>query len=157
VFHRTMAMVATAFLLVHPVLVAWSEGWWLLTRWHVHWYVWAGRATLALLLIQAAVGLSRRVMRLSYERWQRWHRVFAPTLLALGFAHGLAAGDDAHGGGGLILWAAITAIPFACWLYSRAVRPRLLLRQPFRVMAVESEAPRVWTLTLEAPRNRAFH
>src|SRR5262249_14433847 len=54
-------------------------------------------------------------------------------------------------------WAAITAIPFACWLYSRAVRPRLLLRQPFRVMAVESEAPRVWTLTLEAPRNRAFH
>src|SRR5207244_7566 len=27
VFHRVMALVATAALLVHPVLVAWGEGW----------------------------------------------------------------------------------------------------------------------------------
>ena len=44
VFHRAMALVATALLCVHPLMVSWGEGWWLLTRWHVHWYIWAGRA-----------------------------------------------------------------------------------------------------------------
>jgi predicted ferric reductase len=43
------------------------------------------------------------------------------------------------------------------WLYSRVIRPRLLLRRPFRVIGVKSEAPRVWTLTLEPGGDRPFH
>jgi len=39
----------------------------------------------------------------------------------------------------------------------RVARPRLLLRHPFRVIDVKPEAPRVWTLTLEPPRDRSFH
>ena len=156
VFHRVMALVATALLLVHPVLIAWGEGWPLLTGLRVHWYIWVGRAALALLLVQLIASLSRRVVRLPYERWRRMHNVFAPAMLALGFVHGLAAGDDVHGAG-LGLWVGLVTVAFASWLYSRVLRPRRLLRHPFRVVSVHAEAPRVWTLTLKSPEGRPFH
>jgi len=155
VFHRVMALVATAALLVHPVLIAWGEGWPLLTGLRVHWSVWVGRVALALLVTQVLASLSRRAVRLPYERWRRIHNIFAPTILALGFVHGLTADDDAHAGV-LAVWATLTAVAFGCWLYGLAVRPRLLLRQPFRVMAVRSEGPRVWTLTLKEHEKHPF-
>jgi predicted ferric reductase len=156
VLHRVMALVAMAALCVHPVLLAWGEGWPLLTGLRVHWYIWVGRVALALLLVQVLASLSRRVIRLPYERWRRIHNIFAPTILVLGFVHSLAAGDDAHGGG-LVVWAVLVAGALGCWLYGLVVRPRLLLRHAFRVTAVKSEAPRVWTLTLETHEKRPFH
>jgi predicted ferric reductase len=155
VFHRVMALIATAALLVHPVLVAWGEGWPLLTGLRVPWYIWVGRVTLALLLVQVLAGLSRRAVRLPYERWRRLHNIFAPAILALGFIHGVSAGDDGHVAA-LVVWGALVTVAFGCWLYGRVVRPRLLLHHPFRVMAVKSEAPHVWTLTLKAPEKRPF-
>lgn len=155
VFHRVMALVATAALCVHPVLTASGEGWPLLTGQRVHWYIWVGRAALAVLLVQVLASLARRAVRLPYERWRRMHNVFAPAILALGFIHSLTAGDHMHGGG-LAVWAALGAGAFGCWLYGVVVRPRLLLRHPFQVMTVASEVPHVWTLTLRAHEQRPF-
>jgi predicted ferric reductase len=155
VLHRVMALVATAALLVHPALIAWGEGWPLLTGLRVHWYIWVGRVSLALLLLQVLASVSRRAVRLPYERWRRIHNVFAPTILALGLVHGLTAGDDVHGGG-WVIWAGLVAVALGCWLYGLVVRPRLLLHHPFRVMAVQSEAPHVWTLTLQSHPKRPF-
>jgi len=121
----------------------------------VHWYIWVGRAALVLLLLHVLVSVSRRVVRLPYERWRRLHNVFAPTILALGFVHSVAAGDDGHGGG-LVVWTGLFAAGLGCWLYTLVLRPRLLLRHPFRVVDVKSEAPRVWTLTLQAHERRRF-
>src|SRR5258707_2367424 len=77
VFHRAMALVATALLCVHPVLVAREEGWSLLAGLHVRWYIWVGRLTLALLLLQVIASLSRRVIRLPYDQWRRLHNPIA--------------------------------------------------------------------------------
>jgi predicted ferric reductase len=154
-FHRAMALVATALLCVHPILVAQSEGWSLLAGLRVHWYIWVGRLALALLLLQVIASLSRRVIHLSYQQWRRVHNPIALAILTLGFAHGLAAGDDMHGGG-LVVWGATMAVALGFWLYSRVVRPRLLLRHPFRVIGVKPEAPRVWTLTLAPRSGRSF-
>jgi predicted ferric reductase len=156
VFHRAMALFATALLLAHPVLVAWGEGGSLLVGWHVRWYIWVGRLALAVLLLHVILSLSRRAIRLPYEKWRRLHNPIALAILTLGFAHSLAAGDDMHGAA-LIVWASVMAVTLGFLLYSRVVRPRLLLRHAFRVVEVKSEAPRVWTLTLEPRGNRAFH
>jgi len=156
VFHRAMALVATALLCVHPVLVAREEGWSLLAGLHVDWYIWVGRLALGLLLLQVIVSLSRRVIRLPYDQWRRLHNPIALAFLTLGFAHGLAAGDDTSGGG-LLVWGGMMAVAFGSWFYSRLARPRLLLRNPFRVIEVTSQAPHVWTLTLETPGDHSFH
>jgi predicted ferric reductase len=156
VFHRAMALVATALLCVHPVLVAREEGWSMLAGFHVPWYIWVGRLTLALLLLQVIASLSRRAIRLPYDQWRRLHNPIALAILTLGFTHSVAAGDDMHGGG-LFVWCAFMAVALGIWLYSRVARPRLLLRNPFRVIGVKSEAPHVWTLTLDPPKGRAIH
>ena len=156
VFHRAMALVATALLCVHPVLVAWEEGWTLLVGWRAPWYIWAGRLTFALLIVQVVASLLRRVIRLSYDQWRRLHNPLALAVLTLGFTHSLAAGDDMQGGG-LFVWCAVMAVAFGFWLYRSVARPRLLLRNPFQVVGVKSEAPHVWTLTLDPPRDRSFH
>lgn len=148
VFHRAMALVATVLLCVHPVLVARGEGWPLLVGWHARWYIWVGRLALALLLLHVIVSVSRRLIRLPYEKWRRLHNPIALAILTLGFVHSLAAGDDMHGGA-VVVWGAVMAVALGFWLYSRVIRPRLLLRHPFRVIGVKAEAPRVWTLTLE--------
>ena len=155
VFHRVMALVATAALLAHPVLVASGEQWPLLAGLRVPWYVWVGRVSLGFLLVQVLASLSRRVVRLPYQQWRRLHNVFAPTILTLGYIHVLAAGDDADGGG-RVVWSALVALAFGCWLYGRVVRPQLLLQHGFRVIAVKLEAPHVWTLTLKAHPKRPF-
>ena len=156
VFHRAMALVATALLCVHPFLVASEEGWSLLAGWHVRWYIWAGRLTLVLLLVHVGISLSRRVLRLPYDRWRRLHNPMALGILTLGFTHSVAAGDDMHGAA-LFVWTGVMAVAWGFWLYSRVARPRLLLRHPFHVIGVKSEAPRVWTVTLESPPARSFH
>ena len=156
-FHRTMALLIVALLCAHPVLIASSESWRLLTKLHVHWYIWAGRISLALLAAQVTTALLRGAMRLSYERWRRAHNVVALTILALGVAHGLtAAGHDLTNAGEVAVWAAAPTLGFATWLYTRAIRPYLLARSAFRVQSVMLEAPRVWTVTLDAPPGRPF-
>ena len=156
VFHRVMALVATALLCVHPVLVARDEGWPLLVGWHPPWTVWVGRAALAVLLGQVIVGLGRRVIRLPYERWRLLHHSTALTLLALGFIHSVAIGDDMHGGV-LLVWCTLLAVALGSWLYGRIGRPSLLLRHPCRVLETKREGPRVWTLTLAPQGGGAFH
>ena len=155
-FHRAMALVAMALLCVHPVLVAREEGWSLITGMHVHWFVWVGRLTFAVLVSQVVVSLSRRVVRLSYDRWRRLHNPTALGTLALGFVHSVGAGDDMHGGS-LLVWCGVMALALGFWVYRHVVRPRLLRRHPFRVVEVKPEASRVWTLTLEPDRGRPFH
>ena len=156
VFHRTMAVVATALLCVHPVLVVQEEGWSLLVGRHARWYVWLGVVALALLLAQLVVSLARRLIRLSFDRWRSMHQPFAMTVLVLGFVHGVTAGDDSKGAG-LLVWAAVLVVALGFWSYARLVRPRAILRRPFRVLDVKPEAPRVWTITLKSPEGRPFH
>jgi predicted ferric reductase len=146
-----MALVVVMLLCAHPVLLAGAEGWMLLIRLKMHWYIWVGRIALALLLAQVATALIRGAMRLSYERWRRAHNIVAVTILALGFTHAIRTGDDLHGGLPLTLFALGPAIGLGALLYSRGIRPHLLARRAFRVHSVRQEAARVWTVTLDAP------
>jgi predicted ferric reductase len=155
VFHRAMALIAVMLLSVHPLLVASAEGWSLITRLHVHWYIWAGRVTLATLLVQVVISLWRGTLRIPYERWRRVHNVFALGILGLGFAHALAVGLEPIGA--TIVWSTVIAVAVGCWVYSRVIRPRLLLRHPFRVVAIKEEAPRVWTVVLESQPDHSMH
>jgi predicted ferric reductase len=151
-FHRAMAMVAVALLCVHPLLVAAGNEWSLLTRLNVHWYIWAGRATLTLLLAHILFNLWRRSLKLSHERWRQLHSVFALGILTLGFTHAFAVGGEQPGA--RIVWSVTFALAMACWLHSRVVRPRLLIDRGFRVAEVREESPSVWTVELEQRHSR---
>jgi predicted ferric reductase len=158
-FHRAMALVAVVLLCTHPLLVAAGNGWALLTRWRVHWYLWAGRVGLLALLLHGCLSLLRLRLPLPYEVWRRWHNIAALTILGLGFLHSLAIGDDLKSAPGRIVWVGLLTIALGAWLYSRTLRP-LLMRSGwgahlFRVVTVKAEAPQVWTISLE-PVDKQF-
>lgn len=155
-FHRTMALVAAGLLGAHALLVSWAEGWSLLVGLRMPWYIWAGRVALAALLVHVILNLWRRVLRLSFERWRHVHNVFALSILAIGLTHALAVGQDGPPGM-IFVWSALMAIASGSWVYSRLIRPRLMSRRPFRVIAVKPEAPRIWTLALEPPEGEPFN
>jgi predicted ferric reductase len=153
-FHRTMAFVAMGLLCLHPLLVAWAEGWALLLRWQARWPVWSGRFALLLLFAHAAAATSRRVLRLRYEAWRRLHNTAAFALLGLAFLHSLTLGDDFESTAARAVWASLLLVAGGAWSYGRLARPRLLKRTSYRVVSVMREAPRVWTVTLEPPAGR---
>jgi predicted ferric reductase len=150
-FHRIMAFVAMGLLGLHPLLLAWDEGWGLLTRWQARWPLWAGRLALLLLFAHVAVTIFRRMLRLPYEIWRRLHNTVAFLLLGLAFLHSWTLGDDFKSMAARAVWAALLLVAWGAWFYGRFARPRLLMRTPYRVMSVTREAPRVWTVTLEPP------
>jgi predicted ferric reductase len=156
-FHRAMALVAVGLLCIHPLLVAWGEGWLLLTRWRAVWPIWAGRFALLLLFTHVAVTVFRRVMRLRYESWRRIHAVFAFLLLGLAFSHSLALGTDLQNKAARIMWTSLFLVACTTWLYGRMGRPWLLGRSSYRVVSLTSETSQVWTLTLEPPIKRLLH
>jgi predicted ferric reductase len=153
-FHRTMALVAMGLLCLHPLLVASDEGWGLLTRWQARWPLWAGRFALLLLFAHAAAAVFRRLLRLRYESWRRLHNTVAFLLLGLAFLHSWALGHDFESLTARAVWAALLVIAWGAWFFGRVARPRLLMRTPYRVVSVMREAPRVWTVMLEALAGR---
>jgi predicted ferric reductase len=156
-FHRTMAFVAMGLLCLHPLLVASDEGWAPLTRWQARWPLWAGRLALLLLLAHATAAIFSRMLRLRYETWRRLHNTVAFLLLGLAFLHSLTLGDDFENAAAKAVWAVLLLVAWGAWSYGRFARPRLLRRNPYRVLSVTREAPRVWTVTLEPPAGRSLH
>jgi ferredoxin-NADP reductase len=51
----------------------------------------------------------------------------------------------------------LPAVAWSAWFYGRLARPWLMGRNRYKVVSIASEAPRVWTLTLEPPLNRHLH
>jgi predicted ferric reductase len=156
-FHRTMALVAMGLLCIHPLFVAWGESWGLLTRWRVHWSIWAGRLAILLLFAHGFIAVSRRVVRLRYKMWRRIHTIAAISLLGLTLVHSLARGADFGSAPAKTLWAALVCVAGSAWLYARLIRPHLLGRRSYKVVSIAPETPQVWTLTLEHTTNSSLH
>jgi predicted ferric reductase len=152
-FHRVMGLTAVVLLSAHPLLVAAGNGWGLLTRWGVRWYLWAGRLGVLLLLVHVVSSLFRRRLPLAYETWRHWHIAAAWIVLGFGFVHGMVIGDDLKGPTGRMVWVGLLVIAAGAWLFNRLLRP-LLMRSGwgahrYRVTSVKEEGPRAWTVSLE--------
>ena len=156
-FHRVMAFVIVALLGAHPLLIASSEGWQLINRFHATWCIWLGRGAVLLIIAQIGAAMFRRILRLPYEYWRHAHNAVAFPILGMGFIHGLFVGEKLNTTGGMIVWTAPPVIALAAWLYARAIRPHFLARRPFEVQSVKLEAPRVWTVTLTPPAGQPFY
>jgi predicted ferric reductase len=151
-YHRVMALVVTVLLVAHPLLLIPKFGPFLLTRFRVHWYLWAGRFAAIILLLHVLTALLRRVLPFRYETWRRLHTSAAILLVTIGALHSLAIGDDLTSTRAWVVWLAVAGVGVGAWGYSCVVRP-ILMRAPerghlFTVASVRPEAPNVWTVTL---------
>jgi predicted ferric reductase len=113
------------------------------------WHMTAGRVALLLLIALVVSSLLRKQLRLDYERWRIVHAAMAVAALLLAVWHVAATGY--YTGTTFKRWTWIIYI--SAWaglvVHIRGIKPWRLLGRPWRVIDVQPERGRSWTLTLE--------
>ena len=157
-FHKAMGMFAGILLLSHPVVVAASNGSWsLLYGLAIPWYIWVGRAALLLLVIHVALAISKRLIKMEYQKWKAMHSSFAVLILTGAFVHSWFAGDDLKLTAVRVVWSALFAGAAAAYAWHRVLRPLWPHRQAYDVTDVQQESGDVWTVTFAPKRGVRHH
>ncbi len=146
-FHQTMALFAVVLLFAHPLLLAaGGEGWSLLTGPDRPWHIWTGRGALVVLVLQVVLTLSRKRVRLDYERWRFLHHSLAGLVLGLGFVHSWNAGEDLTLLAVQVLWVAAVGVAATLYFHHRLPRGVWTRDRMCRVTDVRRETHDVWTI-----------
>lgn len=157
-FHRYAAVVGFILVLAHPViLVVDNPGFaYLLDPREAPWHMVAGLLSLLAMLVIVVTSLARKQLHIDYDRWRLGHGLLAVAALVLALVHiegvGYYVSEPWHRG----LWILIVVSWIAVLVFIRIVRPLLLLRRPYRVVAVERERGDSWTLALEPKGHAGF-
>ncbi|WP_027183731.1 ferredoxin reductase family protein [Desulfovibrio inopinatus] len=144
-FHRFMALLAVVFLACHPVFLAIGHNSpRLLISIDLPWYIWAGKITLVLVIVQILTSIFRKKIGWSFERWRTVHMVVGPLLLLAGLTHAVVLAD------GALRFAviALVGVGLCAFLFWRFVNPRRLARSAYTVANLVQETPTVRTLNL---------
>lgn len=156
-FHRHMGLFAAALILAHPPLMVYGgAGMSMLIGIDLPWYVWVGRISLALLVVQAVVSVGYAVLGLTFEQWRRAHNVLAILILGGAFVHSWWTGYDMWPIPMRVLWLVLVGITGYAYVDHKLLKPRRLMRTPYRVEAVTQETHNVCTLTLVPPAGRVI-
>jgi len=167
-FHRKMAVVATALLISHPLLLSWADHeWTLLTHLGLEWSVNVGRAAIFTLLLTVVISLFRQAFHLSFERWRNLHNGLALSVLGLGFVHSLFTGNDLESGFLRWFWMALFAVALISYLYHRGPLHHVLGKHSYsyEITDLRQETHDTWTVQMrpkderQIPSHRAgqFH
>jgi len=113
---------------------------------------WRARAAItSVLTLFAVVGLSvwRKKLKIEYNRWRIWHGIFASVAVAFAMVHVLLVGHYVDLPWKRALWLAYGVFWVGLLIYTRLIKPILLLRKPYQVTEIKQELGNVWSLTLE--------
>jgi len=157
-FHRQISFVALALILVHPLLlfIFSPDTLALLLVWSAPWR--ARAAVTAVLALFAVVGLSvwRKKLKIEYNRWRIWHGIFASAAVAFAMVHVLLVGHYVDLPWKRALWVAYGVFWVGLLIYTRLIKPILLLKRPYQVAEVKQELGNAWSLTLEPVGHKGF-
>ena len=154
-FHKSMGIFVTAMMVSHPVLMEFGGG--QVLGFSQPWYIWVGKAGLVLLLIHTLISVYSNRVGLTFEQWRRIHYVLAPLIIVLVFVHSMEAGDDLKLPQVQVFWVILLAAAAAAYIYHKIIIPARLRRSPYRVVDVQPEAPKVWTVKLAPPEGEALY
>ena len=150
-FHRYLGIVALMIIVAHPVLL-WAVNPAIASLFNpltAPWHITAGTLSLLAAVILTVVSLLRRRLGIEYDRWRLGHSLLAISAVVLGLLHIEGVGYYVASPWKRALWMAIGGSLLAVLGYVRLVRPWLLRRVPYRVVAVEPERGDAWTVTFE--------
>jgi predicted ferric reductase len=151
-FHRRMGTFVAILLLMHPPLMALGGGGWhLIFGVDVDWWIWVGKITWVLLLLNVGLSLWRARLGIKFETWRLWHDILVPLVIVLAFVHSWFASEDFTVRPMQILWLAFLGSSMLLFSYHRLIRPWQLRDHLYRVKEVKQETAKVWTIKFEPP------
>ena len=149
-FHRNMALFATALLLAHPfLLVLGHHELTIIYATDVSVFIWIGRATLLVLLSLIIISSFRLRLGIGFEKWRFGHNVLALSVILLGFLHSWLANDDLQLLSMKIIWSALLLTTLSAYLYHKIIYPFIIKRR-FKIVEVKPETENVYTLKMRA-------
>lgn len=153
-FHRYLAAIAVLLLLAHAgiLLAGFREAVGRIDPRVAPWYMTLGWLALLAFVVLIASSLKRKRLRIEYDRWRRWHALLAVAGIVAAVLHVHGAGSYLEAPWKRTLWTVLALSWLALVLWVRLIRPWRLTRSPYRVLAVEHEAGRNWTLRLAAQK-----
>jgi len=150
-FHRQISFVALVLILAHPLLlfIFSPDTLSLLLVWSAPWR--ARAAVTAVLALLAVVGLSvwRKKLKIEYNRWRIWHGIFASAAVAFAMIHVLLVGHYVDLPWKRALWVGYGVFWVGLLIYTRLIKPIMLLKKPYQIIEVKQEPGNAWSLSLE--------
>ncbi len=166
-FHQLTAYGLLLFCLLHPLLFglpAALADWASLGEWperlgfmlaapHLR----SGVIALVLLVLLVPLGVLRSRLPMPYELWRSLHVLLAVGAVSASLHHVLAVGAYSQSPMLAGFWIVLGVIAIGSLAYAWLVRPLLLARAPYRVLANQRLGPEVCELQLAPVRGRAIH
>lgn len=151
-FHRVAGMSAAAMTFSHPIVLILAD------RTYAEFFdprvnlmrAGALSAACGALVLLIVLSVFRARLAIAYEWWRVTHAGLAALVMLVGLAHVLNIRHYASTPLKAVMLAAIIGVPLGLLAHVRLVRPLRLRRRPYRVVSVQRECERVWTVTLEA-------
>ncbi|RIK40860.1 MAG: oxidoreductase [Chloroflexi bacterium] len=149
-FHRQISLIAFAFVLAHPLIlfIESPETLILLNPLTAPARATAGVIALLLLAILIVASVWRLRLRINYEAWRLSHGILATAVVALAVGHVVGVGYYVGEPYKRILWIVLSVAWVSALVYTRLVKPLLLINRPYQVEEVTQERGDTWTLAL---------
>ena len=156
--HRQIALVATAFILLHPVLllIEHPARVVLLNPFGGTYASKLGLAAVAVLVALAATSVWREWLKIPYEVWRVLHAILGVLALVFAQAHVSLAGLYVNTLWKQVLWIASSLLLVGLVAYLRLVKPWLQKRHPWCVVGVRDEGGGTVNLDVEAVGHDGF-
>jgi predicted ferric reductase len=150
-YHRQIAIVAFAAILLHPTLifVADPARLRLLNPLAGNWASRFGLLGILALLVTIAMSLLRERFRMKYEYWRAAHLGLGVTAIVAAQAHVSLAGLYTNTAWKQAIWIGMAALMVGLVIMLRVLNPIRQRRRQWRVADVRAEPGDTWTLALE--------
>lgn len=151
-FHRQLAMVAIAAILIHPLIIVIDNPsrLKLLNPLSGNWASRCALVSVLALLAIAVTSLYRERMKLDYERWRLSHLTLGLTAVIFAQLHVSLAGLYTNTFWKHAIWVLMAVVMVGVVLYLRLAKPLLQRGNEWRVTEVRPERGDTWTLVAEA-------
>ena len=150
-FHRQISLVGLVLILAHPLLLFIFQPDYLklLNLFTAPWRARAGVTSVILLLILIGASIWRKQLKINYTSWRIWHGILATVVVALVIVHVVLARHYLNTPWKQALWIGYGAVWILLLLYTRILKPLLLLRRPYVIDSVTPERGSAWSLTVK--------
>ena len=157
-FHRQAGLVATCFILAHPIVLFVAEPAFIS---FLDPRVYPARAivlTIASIAIVTLVvtTLWRKTFGIPYEWWRSAHGSLALLIVFVGLVHVMLVGHYIDPLWKRVVWIGFTAGAMGMLLHGRIFRPLVMKKYPWKVAEIRQENGPTWTIALEPDGHDGF-
>jgi predicted ferric reductase len=150
-FHKQISLVACGFIIVHPVILMFTDpdNLQLLNLFTAPFRAQMGVLAVISLLIIVIISVFRTELKIDYEIWKTLHGILAIVAVVTAFLHIIGVSYYLSNIWKQIFWGSMLFASIAILLYIRIIKPWYLTNKFYRIVDIKEERGETYTLKLK--------